>query len=166
MICPVCGYDNLQGVDECENCGADLRTSDIPQPGDLLEARLASDQLEDVRRREPIFVSRDTPLRVAVRTIRDEHATCLLVGEGRRLEGILTERNLLMRAAGASLDGVRVGDIMTVDPVTLREEDTVAVAIHTMAEGGFRHVPLMAEGRVVGIVTAQDLFRHILRIVG
>jgi CBS domain-containing protein len=165
MICPVCGYENLQGVDECENCGADLRTSDIPQPGGLLEERLVSDQLEDVRRREPIFVSRDTPLRVAVRTMRDEHATCLLVGDGRRLEGILTERNLLMRAAGASLEGVRVGDIMTVDPVTLREEDTVAVAIHTMAEGGFRHVPLMSEGRVVGIVAAQDLFRHILRIV-
>ena len=156
----------MQGVDECENCGGDLRTSDIPQPGGLLEARLVSDQLEDVRRREPIFVSRDTPLRVAVRTMRDERATCLLVGEGRRLDGILTEGNLLVRAAGASLDGVRVADVMTLDPVTLREDDTVAVAIHTMAQGGFRHLPLMADGRVVGIVAAQDLFRHILRIVG
>lgn len=165
MICPVCGFDNFQGLDECENCGADLRTSDIPQPGGALEERLVSDQLEDVRRREPIFVSRDTALRIAIRTLQEERATCLLVGEGRRLDGILTERNLLMRAAGAPLDRVRVGDVMTPDPVVLREEDTVAVAIHTMAAGGFRHVPLVAEGRVVGIVTAQDLFRHILRIV-
>ena len=30
MVCPVCGYENLQGDDQCANCGADLRTSDIP----------------------------------------------------------------------------------------------------------------------------------------
>ena len=166
MICPVCGFDNLQGSDECENCGADLRTADIPQPGSLLEDRLVSDQLEDVRRREPIFVSRDTPLRIAGRTRQDEHVTCLLVGEGRRLDGILTERNLLMRAAGRGLDGLKVGEVMTPDPVTLQDHDTVAVAIHTMAQGAFRHVPLVEDGRVVGIVTAQDLFRHILRILG
>jgi CBS domain-containing protein len=166
VICPVCGYENIQGVDECENCGADLRTADIPEPGGVLETRLVSDQLEEVRRRQPIFVSRDTPLRVAVRTMQDERVTCLLVGEGRRIDGILTERNLLLRAAGDSLDGVRVGDIMTPDPVVLREHDTVAVAIHKMAVGGFRHIPLVEEGQAVGIVTAQDLFRHILRILG
>jgi CBS domain-containing protein len=166
MICPACGYENIQGVDECDNCGADLRTADIPQPGGVLETRLVSDQLEDVRRREPIFVSVDTPVRVAIRTVQDEHVTCLLVGEGRRISGIVTERNLVLRAAGKPLDGVRVGDIMTRDPVVLREDDTVAVAIHRMAVGGFRHIPLVEDGRAVGIITAQDLFRHILRILG
>jgi CBS domain-containing protein len=98
--------------------------------------------------------------------MQEERATCLLVGEGRRLEGILTERNLLLRAAGRSLDGVRVGDVMTADPVVLRGDDSVAVAIHKMAVGGFRHMPLVEDGRVIGIVTAQDLFRHILGILG
>jgi methionyl-tRNA synthetase len=32
MICPACGFENIQGVDECENCGADLRTADLPSP--------------------------------------------------------------------------------------------------------------------------------------
>jgi CBS domain-containing protein len=54
---------------------------------------------------------------------------------------------------------------MTPDPVVLRGDDTVAVAIHKMAVGGFRHMPLVADGDAVGIVTAQDLFRHILRIL-
>jgi CBS domain-containing protein len=118
-----------------------------------------------VRQRAPVFVSRDTSLRVAVRTMQDEQVTCLLVGEGRHIEGILTERNLVLRAAGGALEGARVSDIMTPDPVVLRGDDTVAVAIHKMALGGFRHMPLVEAGDAVGIVTAQDLFRHILRIL-
>lgn len=166
MICPACGHPNLQGVDECEECGADLRAVDLPEPGSLLEERLAGDRLAHVRSREPLFVSRDTPLRVAVRLMQEERATCLLVGEGRHLDGILTERGLLQRAAGRPLGGLRVADVMTPDPVVLRGDDSVAVAIHKMAVGGFRHVPLVEDGRVIGVVSAPDLFRHILGILG
>jgi CBS domain-containing protein len=131
----------------------------------VLEAHLAGDQLEEVRSRPPLFVAPDAPLWVAIRTMQDARVTCLLVGDRARLDGILTERNLLMRAAGSPLDRVRVADIMTPEPVVLRGADTIATAIHTMAVGGFRHVPLVEAGRIVGIVTAGDLFRHILRIV-
>jgi CBS domain-containing protein len=165
MTCLVCGHESIQGSDECEECGADLRAVDVPQPSLILEERLVGDPLDHVRTREPLFVSRDTPLRVAVRLMQEERASCLLVGEGRRLDGILTEGNLLRRAAGRPLDGVRVGDVMTADPAVLRGEDSVAVAIHKMAVGGFRHVPLVEDGRVTGSVTAADLFRHILRIL-
>jgi CBS domain-containing protein len=165
MICPICGHENIPGSDDCEECGADLRGADLPDVSGILEDRLMGDQLEHVRTREPLFVSRDTPLRVAVRLMQEERASCLLVGEGRRLDGILTEGNLLQRAAGRPLDGVRVGAVMTADPVVLRGEDSVAVAIHKMAVGGFRHVPLVEDGRVTGIVTAADLFRHILGIL-
>ena len=48
----------------------------------------------------------------------------------------------------------------------MRTDDTIAVAIHKMAVGGFRHIPLVVDGRVKGIVTAQDVFRHILQILG
>jgi CBS domain-containing protein len=53
---------------------------------------------------------------------------------------------------------------MTTDPVVLRPDDSVAVAIHKMAVGGFRHIPLVDDGRATGIVTARDLFRHILKL--
>jgi CBS domain-containing protein len=166
VICPACGAANLPGDDECGQCGADLRAADLPDPDSRLETRLLADTLAHVRRREPLFVSSDTPLRVAVRLMQDERATCLLVGEGRHLEGILTERNLLLRAAGRPLEGLRVADVMTPDPVVLRGDDSVAVAIHKMAVGGFRHMPLVEEGRVTGIVSAPDLFRHMLGILG
>jgi CBS domain-containing protein len=165
MSCPSCGFENLPGVDECEQCGADLRAADLPEPGPLLEEQLADDTLIRVRAREPLFVSRDTPLRVAVRLMQDELASCLLVGREGHLEGILTERNLLLRAGGRPLAGLRVADVMTPDPVVLRGDDSIAIAIHKMAVGGFRHMPLVEEGRVIGIVGAPDLFRHILGIL-
>jgi CBS domain-containing protein len=166
VICPACGFDNLQGVDECENCGADLRTSDIPRPAAGLEARLVRDHLEDVRSRAPVMVSPETPVRVAVRRMQDDRTNCLLVGDGGRLTGIFTERDAVLKLAGRAMDGIRVADVMTPDPVVLRTEDTIAVAVHKMALGGFRHIPLVEDGRVKGIVTAQDLFRHILQILG
>ena len=50
---------------------------------------------------------------------------------------------------------------MTPDPVVLRHDDPVALAIHKMAVGGFRHIPLMRDGRAAGVVTARDVFRHL-----
>ena len=54
---------------------------------------------------------------------------------------------------------------MTADPVVLRTDDSVAVAIHKMAVGGFRHIPVMDGGTAVGMITAHDLFRYILELL-
>jgi CBS domain-containing protein len=55
-----------------------------------------------------------------------------------------------------------MSQVMTRDPVVLRFDDSVAVAIHKMAVGGFRHIPLVDGGRATGIVSARDLFRYLL----
>ena len=90
----------------------------------------------------------------------------VLVVDHGRLVGIFTERDALLKLAGKSLIGKTIGDVMTRDPVVLREDDTVAVAINKMAVGGFRHIPLVAWGRPTGIVTARDVFHRISEIVG
>ncbi len=55
---------------------------------------------------------------------------------------------------------------MTRDPVVLRHDDTIAVAINKMAIGGFRHIPIVEDGRPIGVVAAADVFRHVLDIIG
>ncbi len=101
MICPVCGFENLQGEDVCANCGADLASVDVPQPSRGLEDRLVHDHLGKVRGRAPLLVSPDTPVRAAIRRMQDEHANCLLVGFEGRLEGIFTERDVLLKVASS-----------------------------------------------------------------
>ena len=87
---------------------------------------------------------------------------CLIVED----DGVVTRHPVRARpgheARRRRLDGVTVGQLMTRDPVVLRPDDSVAVAIHKMAVGGFRHIPLVENGHATGIVSARDLFKHIL----
>ncbi len=163
MICPVCGFNNLQGVDECENCGADLRAADIPGPSSAFEAGLFDVPLAAVRHHTPLTIAPSASAADAVRQMQAANVGCLLVEEADgTLRGILSERDLVLKLYRARLEGVSVADLMTSDPVVLRADDSVAVAIHKMAVGGFRHIPLVTDGHATGIVSARDIFAHIL----
>jgi CBS domain-containing protein len=162
MICPQCGFDNIQGVDECANCGFDLMSVDIPTPSTGFEAELVNVPLADVMHHKPLTIASTASAAEAVRQMQQAGAGCLVVADGDQVRGILSERDLVMKVDGATLDGVTVADLMTADPVVLRPDDSIAVAINKMSVGGFRHIPLVVEGRATGIVSARDVFRHIL----
>ena len=163
MICPSCGFENIQGVDECENCGADLRIADLPGPSSGFETFLMDVPLAAVRHHTPLTIEHTASAADAVRQMQDAGVGCLLVeDQNGALRGILSERDLVLKLYGTPLEGVKVADLMTPDPVILRADDSVAVAIHKMAVGGFRHIPLVDDGNATGIVSARDIFAHIL----
>jgi len=164
MICPVCGFENLQGVDECENCGADLRAADIPSPSTEFEAELVQVSLAAVQHHTPLTIRPDASIADAVRQLQEANAGCLIVEDDGGVRGILTERDLVMKLDGVELDSKNVADLMTPDPVVLRPNDSIAVAIHKMAVGGFRHIPLVEDGHATGIVSARDIFKHVLTV--
>lgn len=163
MLCPVCRHDNFEGEDSCENCGADLRTVDVPQPATEYQATILGDGIESLGLAEPLIVPPSTPVAEAIRRMHAEGVDCVLVCEGERLVGIFTDRDAVLKAAGKHLSAFDVRDFMTPDPVVLRHDDTLAIAIHKMAVGGFRHIPIVDGDRTVGVVAARDVFRHIAR---
>jgi CBS domain-containing protein len=166
MICPACGFDNIAGNDECDRCGTPLTGADLPAPQTRFEARLVDGRLSGLASHSPRIVEPGTPVAEVLQTMRADGLDGVLVVDGARLIGIFTERDALLKLAGRTLAGISVSDVMTPDPVVLREDDTVAVAIHKMALGGFRHIPLVDGGRPTGIVTARDVFHRIGEIVG
>jgi CBS domain-containing protein len=166
MICPSCGFENIQGADECENCGADLRGADVPAPGTAFEAKLVNVPLSEVHPHLPITIASSASAADAVSQMQAANVGCLIVADNGAIRGILSERDLVLKASGVKLDGVTVGSLMTPDPVVLRPDDSVAVAIHKMAVGGFRHIPLVSDGHATGIVSARDLFKYILDALG
>jgi predicted transcriptional regulator len=167
MLCPVCRHDNFEGEDSCANCGADLRTADIPQPALEFHDTVLGDHLHALGFTAPHSVDPTTAVADAIRVMHEEGTDCLLVCDRGRLVGIFTDRDAVVRVAGKRLDAFDVRDFMTPDPVVLRHEDTLAVAVHKMAVGDFRHIPIVDEsGTPVGVVAAADVFRHIANALG
>ncbi len=161
MDCPVCGHFNLTGAEVCDNCGADLAGGDTPQATTSFHGRLLGEHLDDLGAPPPILVDADTPVDVVITRMQDAEVDCVLVMVGDRLVGIFTDRDAVVKAAGKPLEQFRVRDFMTPDPVVLRHDDPIAIAIHKMAVGGFRHIPIVEDGRPTGVVTARDVFHHL-----
>jgi signal-transduction protein with cAMP-binding, CBS, and nucleotidyltransferase domain len=164
MICPSCGAENIQGEDVCINCGVELRAVDVPQPSNSFEQRLVDERLATLGAAPALTASPATPAAEVVRDMQQNDVGSVVVEHDGRVVGIFTELDALA-LADRSLDGVTIGELMTADPVVLRADDSIAVAIHKMAVGGFRHIPLVDNGRATRVVTARDVFRHILEVI-
>ena len=83
----------------------------------------------------------------------------VLVLDGDQLQGILTERDLMRAVAGGYSDEARVSEWMTRHPETIDASDETDHAASLMIHGGFRHLPVVDEGRVAGIISIRDLMR-------
>ena len=86
----------------------------------------------------------------------------VLVLEGGRLAGILTERDVLKAVAGGLDESTTVADWMTRDPDTIETDETTREAATLMIHGGFRHLPIMAGDDVVGMLSIRDLMRIVI----
>ena len=161
MHCPACGYDNLIGTEVCDNCGADLAGHDLPQPAVTFHSTLLGEHLDGLGAPAPILVELDAPVGDAIESKHASGADCVLVVAADRLVGIFTDRDAVVKLAGRPIDGLLVRDYMTPDPVVLRHDDPIAAAIHKMAIGGFRHIPILQDGRPTGVVSARDVFHHL-----
>jgi CBS domain-containing protein len=166
MRCPVCGFENLIGADVCDNCGADMAGHDTPQPAISFQGRLLGEHLDDLGAPPPLTLGPETPVDVTIARMQEAEADCVLVTVDGQLVGIFTDRDAVLKAAGRRLGAFQVGDFMTPDPVVLRHDDPIAVAIHKMAVGGFRHIPIVENGRPTGVVTARDVFQHLAEMLG
>lgn len=166
MRCPSCGFDNLPGEDTCANCGADLWAMDTPQVATTFQGRLLGEHLGAIAAGEPPTIEPGASVARAVERMRELGVDYLVVMAQGRLVGIVTERDVILKLSDKQLAVFDVRDAMTRDPVVLRPEDTLAVAIHKMAVGGFRHIPVVDDGRPVAVIAAKDVFHHILGILG
>lgn len=99
-----------------------------------------------------------TSVREASRLMKQTHVGALLVVEHSRLVGIFTERDALIRvlAEGRDPDTTLLVEVMTLDPMIAHPDQTFMYALHLMYEHGFRHVPVVENGRPLGMVSARD----------
>ena len=107
--------------------------------------------------RELLTIEPDARLSEAARRMTDRGVGAVLVLDGERLAGILTERDLLKALAGGYRDDATVSQWMTRNPDTVSSDEATDHAAALMIHGGFRHLPVTEGDQVVGVVSIRDL---------
>ena len=83
-------------------------------------------------------------------------------GNESSLVGILTERDFLTKIAGVpGYEELPVARFMTAAPVTVAPTDLLAAALARMDTGGYRHLPVVSDGKPVGVISVRDVLRHL-----
>lgn len=106
--------------------------------------------------RDPLATERGATLREAAQRMCDRRVGSILVMDGDRLVGILTERDVLQVYARGDFEA-RVEDVMTRHPETAEPDEPLDQARVVMLHGGFRHLPVVESARVVGMLSMRDL---------
>ena len=112
--------------------------------------------------RDLLTVGPDVPLTEVAKRMVAKDVGAVLVFEDEQLCGILTERDVLRAVADGIRDDTLVRDRMTAHPETLDAGDSTEHAAVLMIHGGFRHLPVMEGGEVVGVLSIRDLMRVVL----
>lgn len=125
----------------------------------MVDGNQAGRRIGDVMTPDPVTVAATSTAVEAARAMRDEGVGDVLVLEGHTIRGILTDRDITVRgvALGADPAKIRVGDICSRNVVTLEPSQTVDDAVRLMREKAVRRLPVVDDGRPVGIVSMGDL---------
>lgn len=112
-----------------------------------------------VREQSPLTLPPSATVKEACQSMNDRHLGAVLITEKQgHLVGIFTGRDAVCRvlAAGKSAATTKLKDVMTAAPVTMPADKTVIDALRLMWDGGFRHVPVIDDGKLVGVVSRGD----------
>lgn len=120
----------------------------------------SDDVVESVMTGDLLLVAPDATLDAVARTMRQHDAGCVLVVDEGRLVGILTARDVLRAVAGGvSTAEAHARRWMTASPITVGPRTRLDLAGETMAERGIHHLPVVEDGRLLGLVGLRDVTR-------
>jgi CBS domain-containing protein len=166
MNCPSCGHENIDGIDRCENCLASFRQLDIPSAdaAEGLARSVMEDNLSRLDQDETIAVAPDAPALDVTQLMKNSNSGCALVVEGGKLVGIFTEHDVLKKVTGGGdLTAATVKELMSRNPETLDEEDSVAEALNKMSLGRYRHVPFKKADGSYAVASIRSVLKYIAR---
>lgn len=109
--------------------------------------------------------SADTIRTTLLRLKTHNYGALVVSDDGENVTGIISERDLVraMVEHGTQLPEMTVAELMTRDVTTCGPEDDIEDVMDTMTNGRFRHMPVVADGRLVGVVSIGDLVKHRMR---
>ena len=115
--------------------------------------------VEEIMARDPRTVEIGDSLIDAAREMREGDIGNVIVTDGGRVAGILTDRDIVVRAIaeGREPQSTRVGDVYSSGPRTVEPGESVEVAAQAMGENSIRRLPVVRDGKLVGVLSLGDL---------
>ncbi|WP_211262494.1 CBS domain-containing protein [Nitriliruptor alkaliphilus] len=108
-----------------------------------------------------LTITSDASVGEAVRRLADRNVGAIVVVEGETAVGVLSERDVVRQlAVHPDVLELTVGEVMTSPVHSCGPDATIDELMHLMTEGRFRHVPVIDDGRLVGIVSIGDVVKH------
>ncbi|WMT72006.1 CBS domain-containing protein [Bradyrhizobium sp. Ash2021] len=119
----------------------------------------------DTKGHQILSVEPDVKLSAAIKTLGERKIGAVLVMSQGGVEGILSERDIVrvLGERGAAVLEEPVSAVMTRKVVSCRQSDTVAAIMEMMTLGKFRHLPVIEDGRVVGLISIGDIVKWRVR---
>jgi CBS domain-containing protein len=127
---------------------------------DTRQADISTRKVGDLIARDPISVPPSTTIRAAAEMMRDAHISCLAITEGDRLIGIVTARDFTNKVLAEGMDpATPVSAVMARDPMVLTPDNLGSDVLNRMLEHRIGHLPVVDDGKLVGMITQTDLTR-------
>lgn len=121
-------------------------------------------QLLSTKSAEVYSVPAEISVLEALKVMMEKNISALLVLDGQKLLGIFTERDYARKIilhGKSSLDTL-ISEVMTSDPVTVKYQDTIESCMQTMTDRHIRHLPVVHEGLIAGMVSIGDVVKFII----
>lgn len=120
--------------------------------------------LLDGKGRRVFSIAADASVYSAIEEMAEKGVGALVVLENGRLAGILSERDYTRKVilAGRSSRETKTGEIMSTDLITVSPADTVGYCLRVMTEHRVRHLPVLSDGEVVGVLSIGDLVKQVI----
>jgi CBS domain-containing protein len=125
-------------------------------------------KIKEIMKREVLTILPDSPVTEAARKMEEFNVGCLVVKENGKAKGILTDRDIVLRAiaGGRDPETTKSGEIMQASIVWADPEMDILEATRLMSTHHVRRLPVHENGRLIGIVSAMDIARVIQEEVG
>lgn len=144
-----------------------LENYDAPTYADALEEAICEQPASKVQHEPFTTIPASATVEAAVKKLAGDHLACLMVEENDKLVGLFTNREVLNKVAlEPEILDQPVREVMTPDPVYVREDDPVAAALCVMAVHGYRHVPILkGDESIYGIISPQRITNFLIQYV-
>ena len=167
MNCPFCGFPIIEGADVCEKCQQPLNYLSKPQPKSDLERSILKECIRALNPRAPVAVRPDMKVGDVLNLLVERSIGCVLVVQDAQIVGIFSERDALLKLNtwAANLRDRPISEFMTEAVQTLDVGDRIAFALHKMDLGGYRHIPILDQGQISGMISIRDILRYMTNTI-